>query len=48
MHPHRIVKDSGRTRIPTRLANDQIAQRSTWRGWCLRVFRAFTTTFKVH
>ncbi|WP_232446607.1 hypothetical protein, partial [Burkholderia ubonensis] len=41
MHPHRIVEDSGRTQIPTRLASDQIGQRSTWLGWLLCVFRAF-------
>lgn len=48
MHLHRIVEDTGRTQIPTRLASDQIGQRSTWLGWLLRVFRAFKTTFKVH
>ncbi len=48
MHPHRIVKDTGRTRIPTRPANGQDGQRSTWHRWCLRALRVFTAPFKVH
>jgi len=48
MHPHRIVEDTGRTRIPTRTANDQDRQRSSWLRWRLRVFRVFKAPFKVH
>lgn len=48
MHPHRIVKDSGRTRIPTRRAEDQIAHLPVWRRWIARLFRALSKTTKVH
>lgn len=48
MHPHRIVEETDRTRIPTRTSNDQDGQRSPWLRWCLRVFRAIKAPLKVH
>ncbi|WP_175978114.1 hypothetical protein [Burkholderia sp. BCC1047] len=48
MHPHRIVEDSGYTKILARRVEDKIASLPVWRRWIARIFRAFRKIPKVH